>query len=224
MKKILIIGGMGPQASIYLHQKIVSEIASRGSKSNDEYPLIIHISVPVPDFISGEAQKKDAEKMLREELGSLNGIDFTETVIACNTAHLLLGTVEDIIKSKFVSLVDETIESISSKEVRLVGLLATPTTIKTKLYENKLINKGIEALVPSDSSSKELEFSIRRVIAGEDPATEKSALEKVVKELRANGAKKIILGCTELSLIAEGSNQDFLIDPLAIVAKKIAES
>lgn len=64
MKRIVIIGGMGPQASINLHQKIIEAATSRGARNNNDYPEIMHISIPVVDFISDECKRTSATKQI----------------------------------------------------------------------------------------------------------------------------------------------------------------
>ena len=54
MKKILIIGGMGPQASLELHDRIITAAAKQGATDGDEFPEILHASLPITDFISSD--------------------------------------------------------------------------------------------------------------------------------------------------------------------------
>jgi aspartate/glutamate racemase len=49
MKNILIIGGMGPQASLSLHQRIITKASQLGARRCQDYPAIMHLSLPVPD-------------------------------------------------------------------------------------------------------------------------------------------------------------------------------
>ncbi len=53
-KRIVIIGGMGPQASLELHRRIVNAVAKNGAKDGDDFPEIAHVSLPVraADFIN----------------------------------------------------------------------------------------------------------------------------------------------------------------------------
>ncbi|MGH7237387.1 MAG: hypothetical protein ACREGF_02530, partial [Candidatus Saccharimonadales bacterium] len=53
-KRIIIIGGMGPQASLELHKRILDKASSSGATNGHDYPEIAHLSIPVRDFISGK--------------------------------------------------------------------------------------------------------------------------------------------------------------------------
>jgi aspartate/glutamate racemase len=68
--RIIIIGGMGPQASLDLHHRIIQGASLRGAKNGEDFPEIIHLSVPVPDFISGNGLEK-AALVLKKALGQV---------------------------------------------------------------------------------------------------------------------------------------------------------
>lgn len=67
-KNILIIGGMGPQASLTLHQKIIQTAAQNGAKNGDDFPAITHVSIPVPEFIDTNSDKERAFFVIKERL------------------------------------------------------------------------------------------------------------------------------------------------------------
>ena len=70
------------------------------------------------------------------------------------------------------SLVDATVETIRRQGLRTIGLLASPTTIQTKLYETALARVGTVCLLPTKAEQYEVELLIRSVIAGKKPAKE----------------------------------------------------
>ena len=52
-KKVGIIGGVGPQSTNYIYEKIIQFSQSKyNAKNNVDYPRLVIESVPVPDFIS----------------------------------------------------------------------------------------------------------------------------------------------------------------------------
>jgi aspartate racemase len=67
-RNILIIGGMGPQASLKLHEHIVTKAAEQGAKNADDFPAITHLSLPFPDFISDEKNKLEALDVIKRQL------------------------------------------------------------------------------------------------------------------------------------------------------------
>jgi len=68
-KNILIIGGMGPQASLLLHERIIQRAIEHGAKNGEDFPAITHLSIPIPDFINADAvEKKRALSILQDRL------------------------------------------------------------------------------------------------------------------------------------------------------------
>lgn len=53
--RIVIIGGMGPQANIELHRRIIKKAATLGARNGDDFPEVMNISIPIADFISSQA-------------------------------------------------------------------------------------------------------------------------------------------------------------------------
>ena len=221
---LLIIGGMGPQASLRLHKLIIDESAKLGAKNNDEYPGIVHISIPVPDFINNTVNKNKAQSMLVKSLRPLRGYKFDNAVIACNTAHLLLKEVEAVLGIKPLSLINEAVEELKNKNVSKVGLLASQTTIKSRLYEDPLSKLGIQTIILPGNLQAKIETIIQSVIANQAKADNCKNLISCTQILKGLGAQKIILGCTELSVTANGYESNDTIDPLALMAKKILKT
>lgn len=71
MKNILIIGGMGPQASLLTHKRIIDKAVELGAEHGKDFPDITHLSVAVDDFISDTATMAAAVAKLRVSLGYL---------------------------------------------------------------------------------------------------------------------------------------------------------
>jgi len=68
--KIIIIGGIGPQASLELHQRLIDTAVARGAKDGSDFPNIVHLSIPIPDFIDGIGFAKALE-MIKASLDCL---------------------------------------------------------------------------------------------------------------------------------------------------------
>jgi len=58
--RITIIGGMGPQASLELHRRILARAADLGATNGGDFPEITHISLPIDDFISDSSKTVQA--------------------------------------------------------------------------------------------------------------------------------------------------------------------
>lgn len=201
-KAICILGGMGPEASVYMYKLLIDfSIKSFGAKNNNDFPEIILHSIPVPDFISGFKEKEKALSMLKQSVIELNKKNISGLAIACNTAHLLIDELRKVSNASFISMIDEVVKRIDCDSLRKIGLLATPSTIQSKIYELKLNQRSIQTIIPSNRDQLVLEKIIRNIIAGKILKLDAKKLIRIANSLRKNGAEGIILGCTELPLV-----------------------
>lgn len=197
-----ILGGMSPEASNYLYKTLIDlSIKCFGAKNNDNFPEILLDSIPVPDFISNESGKEDALEMLKNRVKFLNIVNPSCLVIACNTAHIFLDDLQKISEAQFVSMIEEVMNAVVMTKLKKVGILGTPMTIKSKLYQRTLFKFNIECIEPKNNDLKILEKIIRNVIANSADESDKKMLLSVTNNLRKRGAQGIILGCTELPLV-----------------------
>lgn len=143
-------------------------------------------------------------------------------VIACNTAHLLAPAIEERLGIRIVSLIEHTANEAKRRGITCLGILASPTTIRSKLYEQPLRSIGINVIVPDSPQIEIVERAIRSVLAGMPPVKHRQALETVIDSLKQRGAEAILLGCTELSVLLPRQKPDRL-DPLHIITTKLFE-
>lgn len=131
-----ILGGMGPQASAYLLKLLVDLSARKFSAKNcEDFPEVILNSIPHPDFISDKKNKRAALKILKKRVRQLNEMQVGVLGIACNTAHILLDKLQLVSKAPFISIVEEIIKELRRKRINKVGLLASPTTFESGIFQ-----------------------------------------------------------------------------------------
>jgi aspartate racemase len=201
-KAVAILGGMGPEASAYMYNRLIQLASDEfGAKHNDDFPEIILHSIPVPDFISSIKEKDTALAMLQYRVIQLSKLDISCLSIACNTAHLLLPQLQEISNVPFISMIDAVVDTIKKEKKKRVGLIATPITTKTKLYQDVLEKNHIEILVPTQAQIDMQASVIRNVIAGKLIKSDSLKLQGIANSLQRRGAEGIILGCTEMPLV-----------------------
>src|SRR5690349_21717498 len=124
-KHILIIGGMGPQASVYAHGLVIKEAAAAGADDNDSYPRITHLSINVKDFISQPTYRNEARDYILRCLNEIDLKTVDKAFIACNTAHVLAADIQKETNLPLVSLMDVTTEYFEAHpDIDCIGILA----------------------------------------------------------------------------------------------------
>lgn len=221
-QSIGIIGGMGPQASAKLLEVLIAMCNKDfGARNGEDFPEVILNSVPVPDFISNTEKVKIALSILKTSVKNLEIFNPACFGIVCNTAHLLLDDLQIKTKVPFISIIDEVAKKVSKEKVSKVGLLATPVTIDSGLYQKALEKRNIKVVVPPKSEQEIVEKVIRNILAGEINKLDRQKLILVVKSLKEKGAKGIILGCTELPLIFPKNFPAPIFDSIEILAEAL---
>lgn len=204
MKKqpIAIIGGMGPEASVYFYNTLIKQsIQYFHAVNNDDFPEIVLYSVPVPDFISSNEKRGEALEILKEKVKMLNSLNPLCIAMACNTAHVLIDDLQKVSKPPFVSMIDEVVKTVNSDKTKKIGLLGTPSTLKSKIYQCALEKIEVKSILPTEAEISDIDKIVRKVIAGTTDESDINLLVSISNKLRDEGADGIILGCTELPLV-----------------------
>jgi aspartate racemase len=200
-KKIGIIGGVGPQSTDFIYEKIIEFSQSKyDAKNNSDYPRILIDSVPVPDFISNKDNIEKAENMLIDSVKTLTSAGATRLCIGSNTVHILLEKLSKQTDVPFISMIELVANECVTRNFKKVALLGTPVLVGSGLYQTEFEKKGISAVLPTEEQLKVVETLIRHVIAGTKSDENKSEYIAVLNDMFSQGAEAIILGCTELPL------------------------
>lgn len=228
VKPIGILGGMGPQATADLYQKIISLAVARGAKNDADFPELLISSIQIPEFINigVNTPTKRLEKIFIKKINQLESAGVGQFAIACNTAHLIADKVVNKVNLPMISMVERVCRQIKRRKFKKVGILGSPTTINSKLYERALGKVGVSAILPTDKQLVQLEQIIRSVMSESLTNKQRQSLEKIIDDLKTRGAEVIILGCTELPLAVDIKRigQDLISSTDVLVAEIIKQS
>lgn len=219
-KKIGIIDGMGAFAGARFFQLLLEKI----SAENLAFPEIVLNAVAIDDFIADPTKIEPAKKIISERIKFLNKQNITMIVMACNTAHIMHSDLLKIANCPFPSIIDLVVTDIKNRKINKVGILASPTTLRTKLYEDKLIINGLIPVVPDKNFQNLLERVIRGVLNNKLLVIDINNLNTSSRDfIENNQLDGIILGCTELPLAFQKSKfEDIKIfDSLDILADAV---
>ena len=221
---IAIIGGMGPQASSQLYKLLIEKAALRPDvHSNEDFPHIVIDSLSIADFISDKTRQSEAIELIRQSAERLNEFDPVTIAVACNTAHLFENAIVSATSASFASMISAVTDEAALRG-KSVGLLASPTTIESKLYEEPLRAAGLEVLIPDTEQKTAIEKVIRTVIAGNSGSDEANTLLRIGNQFLERGADCLLLGCTELPLVfPKSAVKCSVLDSLDVLATKLVD-
>lgn len=204
MKTIGILGGVGPQTTSKVYLAIIKLIRERGE---EKYPPIVIYNLPFPFVIESEAivQGVNSEKMIPylvdgAKILEKSGVDFG--ILPCNTLHKYIEEIRKAVKFPFLSILEETALALKDKSIKKVGILATETTIQSKIYDGVLKNNRVSILYPSQNEQNIVNNTIVELLSETNSNLQKEKIETVCNALYERGAEIILLACTDLQLIA----------------------
>lgn len=205
-----ILGGMGPAATVEFFRRLVA--ATRADSDQEHLRIIIDNDPNVPSrtdaILRGGPSPEPALAAMAKGLEA-SGADLL--AMPCNTAHHYFDAIQRAVEIPVLDMIAETASEVS---VQSVGLLATTATVHLRLFERRLASRGVELAVPGDDDQKLVMRAIEQIKAGISVEAVGAGLVPVVEALGRAGAKAVIAGCTEISLVA-GSGMPLLwIDAL----------
>lgn len=116
-------------------------------------------------------------------------------------------------------MIRETAKRAHELEANRVAILATDGTIFSKVYQKALMEQGIEPVIPDEHTQK-LVMSViyDDVKSGKDVSREK--WKEIEEAVFALDCDRIILGCTELSVVNKNLQLgNRYIDSLLVLAE-----
>lgn len=222
MKTIGILGGLGPEATLYLFKLIIKETPAK--KDQEHLKIIIYNNPKVPDrtaFILGKGESP--LPYLIEGVEYLNRAGSDIILMPCNTAHYFYDEISKIAKGNFLNLLNETASEIRAKNIRAVGILATTGTLKTGLWQKALGNE-FKIIYPDEETQQNLVMDAiygRNGIKAGFKIGPKKKLIQAGNILIEKGARAIVAGCTEISIVMGRNPFNVpIFEPLEIIAKK----
>lgn len=222
MRRVGILGGMGPAATVDLMAKVLQE--TRATRDEDHVPLIVW---NVPQVPSRPAAIHDNGPSplpaMLEGVRFLEGAGATALAIACNTAHHWAADLCRATSLALLHIADATLADLAGRgePVRTVALLGTRATLQLGIYTVPLEARGIVVRVPEEPLQQALDRAIAWVKAG-DTERARTEFAPVAQTMLDRGADAIVLGCTELPLIAcPPQMRARLIDPTLALARAI---
>lgn len=203
MKRIGIIGGLGPESTVDYYKEIIG--AFNTTHTHLAYPEIIVYSANLNEFMQFAESEKWAElaDWLLEKLISLHYAGAEFAAIASNTPHIVFDVIQSKSPIPLLSIVEATCKKAQEMELRHTGLMGTQLTMEADFYKKPFLSKDITVAVPSKEEQRlihhklfsEIELGIFK------DSTREDLLAIAKRMVTDEGIDSLILGCTELPLL-----------------------
>lgn len=199
-KKLGILGGLGPMSSVYFYEMLTRHTDARCDQ--DHLDLVLSSGATTPDrtaFILGQSPASPLPRMVADA-ESLIAAGAELIAIPCNTAHYFYDALAESITVPVINILYETVATLALLGVRKIGIMATAGTVTSGAYQHMCRQVGLDCAIP-DTADQTIIHSIiyDQIKQGKRP--DMDAFARVSAHLLEAGCERLVLGCTELSLL-----------------------
>lgn len=221
MKRIGILGGMGPEATILIMQKILAGVTAQDD--SDHIPLIVDQNTQIPSRIKHllEGGTVDPGPALADMAKRLVAGGALALAMPCNTAHHYAGHIRAAVDIPLLDMVElSCAHAATLTDTGIVGILGSPALRKVGLFDAPLKRHDLTALYAQDEAQM---LAAIRHLKSKGPGPEPRAiLQDASQQLVQRGATVQLIACTEFSLIPTAvSPQATAFDTLDQLVKAI---
>lgn len=202
MKRLGIIGGIGPESTVVYYRSILA--AGRERLGGAPPPVLINsIDVQMVLRLAEEDPVPGLRDYLLSELGVLARGGASLALIAANTPHIVFDDVRQRSPIALVSIVEATRDAVKARGLSRVGLFGTRFTMHGRFYPDVFAREGIEVVAPTEEDQRYIHDKYVNELLNNvfSPATRDSLLRVVETMKEHRGVQAVILGGTELPLI-----------------------
>lgn len=202
MKKIGLVGGIGPASTIEYYLGLIRKCQKELGKN--VYPEIVIDSVNMTQH--DEAfREKNYDKLceyLIVSLSNLKAAGAEVAAITANTEHIVWDMICDKTPLPAINIVEAVVKTIKDRKFKRVLVFGTEFTLQSGLYETALLKNGIIPIIPANEDIMVIGKLIypnleNGIVVKKDKARLIELAEKYI--IREN-ADSLLLGCTELPL------------------------
>ena len=197
-----IVGGMGSYATVDFFKRVVD--AFPAEYEWDRPRILIDNNCVMPSRVRAilyNERRAELASMLAESTKNLMAAGATHIVYACNTSHVFIPEVLEILpeaEGKLLHIIDLCGQQVKDAGAESAYLLATEGTIQTGIYQDRFEPFGIEIEAADAEEQKLLREFIETV---KQNKIDEAAAARFCDYLNTRGRKHIILGCTELPVL-----------------------
>lgn len=225
MKTIGLVGGMSWESTTSYYQIINETIKRELGGLHSAKILLYSVDFAEIEHYQAVGDWDKSAQVLADIAQRLEqaGADFI--VICTNTMHKVAPQIQKKIAIPILQIAQATAQALVDDGIRKVGLLGTKYTMTQDFYKEKLLESGLEVLIPDQAGIADVNRIIYdELCLGDIRESSKQTYLTVIDDLKNAGAEAVILGCTEIGLLVKQSDIALpLYDTTVIHAEKAAK-
>ena len=203
MKKLGLIGGMGPESTLPYYQGIVYGVQKK--MGQPFFPHFTVESVNVFQILSflNAGDKAALVDYLMTAINNLANAGADFIALASNTPHIVFEQLQEKSPLRIISIVEATCKEAVTKGYKTIGLIGTIFTMNNDFFKTPFERNGIKVVVPNDIEMRLINDRIYNEIElGVIKQETINEFLQIINRLKTEeNIEAIVLGCTELPLL-----------------------
>jgi aspartate racemase len=210
-----VLGGMGPLASAHFMLRLT--VLTPAERDQDHIPAILWSDPRVPDRTRGKfGNGDDPLPWLLRGIRGLRQAEAEAIAIPCNTAHGWFAEMQAEANCPILHIVDAAAADLRRHGIKpgRIGVMATAGTLAMRLYQDRLEAQGWTCIIPDADQMARLVTPAIALVKANRIAGAYEPLAEGARSLTRQGARAIVLGCTEIPLGMQAGPVETLGVPL----------
>lgn len=202
MKTIGLIGGMSWESTVTYYQFINETIKEKLGGLHSAKIVLYSVDFAEIEKCQADGDWEKSADILGAAARNLEKAGADYIAICTNTMHKVVPQIQKYISIPVIHIADATARRLKEKQIRKVALLGTKYTMTQDFYKDKLIDAGIQVLIPDEKDTEIVNSVIyNELCLGIISEESKKEYLRIISALSTQGAQGVILGCTEIGLL-----------------------
>lgn len=202
MKTIGLAGGTGWISTIEYYRIINQETNNRLGGLNAARSILYSFNYADIDNLNNNNDPEGVYQMVISAARTLENAGADCILLCANTLHQFADEVQKNVNMPLINIATATGKTVHKAGIKKAALLGTRFTLERDFYKVKLLQEGIEPIIPVKEDIDFIHSSINQelLLGIFKPETKERFLD-IIYRLCEQGAEGVILGCTEIPLL-----------------------
>ncbi len=202
MKTLGLVGGTGWISTAEYYRIINEEVNRRLGGLEFAKCIVFSLNYAEIDAFNKVNSREGVFSLIVEASGKLVAAGAEGILLCANTLHQFVERLELRITVPVIHIAVATAKEIAAKNISAIGLLGTKQTMEMDFYKSKLMEQNIKTITPGPDDRQFIQKTINNeLLKGIVSDASRKRFINICSELEQNGARGIVLGCTEIPLL-----------------------
>ena len=212
MKTIGLIGGMSWESSLEYYRIINEETKKRLGGTHSARSIMISVNFDEIESLQNTGDWDALTTIMIDSAKNLEKAGADCIVICTNTMHKMAEDVQNEVGIPLIYISDATANAIKKENINNIGLLGTRYTMEQDFYKGRLEYHDLNVIIPDDDDRGVVHDVIyNELVLGEINDNSRNDYIRIIDKLGKEGAKGVILGCTEIGLLVKEKDTELKV-------------